>query len=147
MEPLGKSNLVHYTLKRFIKNTLAFNYSLITRPFFKRSLPKSNHFHIFILCIYLLSFSKINYRKLSSGQAKKPLLVMWLVWLVEISLHDIQNIFPGWGIIHAKFEGIPQSGCRAIAKRKCRAGGAAWRSQRHLPREFLPCANKRPSRD
>ena len=49
---------------------------------------------------------------------------MWLLWLVEISLHDIQNISPGWRIIHAKFKGIPQSGYRAIVKRKCGAGGA-----------------------
>ena len=46
MEPLGKCNTVDYTLKRVIKNTLAFNYLLITRPFL------SDHYQNLIILRY-----------------------------------------------------------------------------------------------
>ena len=56
---------------------------------------------------------------------KKTFLVMWPLWLVEMSLQHIQKNSPRLLPKPAKFEKNPPNGYRVIRKTKCRAGGAA----------------------
>ena len=47
---------------------------------------------------------------------------MWLLWLLEMSGHQIQKIFPGLLNICARFEEIPSTSKDAIGKQTCGAG-------------------------
>ena len=93
-------------------------------------MQKSNDFQILLEWIYLPNFrwiDKIPF-KLSSGQAypskKKLFLVMWPLWLVEMSLQHIQKNSPRLLHTPAKFEKNPPNGHRVIRKIKRGAGGA-----------------------
>ena len=61
----------------------------------------------------------------TSTPFKNMFLVMWLLWLVEMSWHHIQKFFPGLLHTPIKYEENPLYGCKAIAKRKCGSGGVA----------------------
>ena len=53
---------------------------------------------------------------------KNMFFVIWLPWLVEMSWHLIQKVFPGLLHICAKFEENLPSGWRAIAIENAGAG-------------------------
>ena len=80
---------------------------------------------------YVLQFlQKIRKFKMAAIFWKKTFLVMWHLWLVEMSLQHIQKNSPRLLPKPAKFEKNPPNGYRVIRKTKCRAG-RAWRSPIH----------------
>ena len=77
---------------------------------------------------------------------------MWRLWLVEMSWHQIQKIFPGLLNICAKFEEIPSTSKDAIGRQTCGAGrydgaGGPFREnppickQTCLAGRVIPCSN------